>query len=78
MESDPKQRTDVEQVVEIADLRTQLRANLVTEFQQALSLATTLTDEQRQALSKLVTDETVTAQAILKSLAPAKKTEPDE
>jgi len=78
MESDTQERSGLKQIVEIADLRTQLRTNLVAEFQQALCLATALTDEQRQALSKLVTDESVTAQTILKSLAPAKKTEPNE
>ena len=78
MESDSNERSDAKQIVEISDLRTQLRTNLAAEFQQALCLATALTDEQRQALSKLVTDESVAAHTILKSLAPAKKTEPNE
>ena len=78
MESATKDRSDAKQIVEISDLRTQLRTNLAAEFQQALCRATALSDEQRQALSKLVTDESVTAQTILKSLAPAKKTEPNE
>ena len=76
MESDAKQRSGASG--EIADLRAQLRINLIAEFQQTLRLATALTDEQRQALSKLVTDGGVTAQAILKSLTPVKKIEPNE
>jgi hypothetical protein len=78
MESDTKARSDTKQIVEIADLRTQLRTNLAAEFQQALCLATALTDEQRQALSKLVTDESATAQTILKCLTADKKAEPNE
>jgi hypothetical protein len=49
MESNTQERSDAKQIVEIADLRTQLWTNLTAEFQPALCLATALTDEQRQS-----------------------------
>jgi pimeloyl-CoA synthetase len=43
------------------------------EFERALSSAVALTEDQRKALSKLVTDDGVTSQTILKALNAAKK-----
>jgi hypothetical protein len=75
MEPDSIAQSDGKQSTKVADLRTELRTNLGTEFERALSRMASLTDEQRQALFKLVTDERVTEQAILKALAPTKKSE---
>jgi hypothetical protein len=78
MENDAGKRHDIMQTTEIADLRTHLRNNLLAEFQEALNSKATLTVDQRQALIKLVTDDLVTSQAILKALNPVKKNESNE
>jgi pimeloyl-CoA synthetase len=73
MESDANQKSDGAQNAGVADLRTQLRTTLTVEFERALSSAVALTEDQRKALSKLVTDDGVTSQTILKALNAAKK-----
>ena len=77
MESEANQQCDGTQRADVADLRTQLRATLIDEFQQALSSAAAITEEQRNALRKIVTDDSVTSQAVLKALNTTRKDPPN-
>jgi hypothetical protein len=70
MENNANQQSDATRSAESVDLRTKLRITLNEEFQKALSLAAAITEDQRKALNKLVADDNVTSQAILKALNP--------